>query len=294
MVPILAVLGFSCREAQPFRDAETRALEAAFDKEANESTYNQLIEKYLKLIGAMKTNDKRLEDLLERALAASIKMKNEKHELIFLNNLVKNFYKRSDTPDHIVKMISLLRKFDKNAAADVMIMCFAQAFPNHSSAAEFQKNLPGVPIEEYILNIGKSIFTDTIKGFNEDNAYKYVDACEAYALILPDDPATAEYLFKAAETSKILRTYDKSFSIFDWIIERYPSHPRAESAAFMKPFIFDSELRDTANARKYYLEFIQKYPKSDFVDDAQYLISNLGKSEEQILEELKAKAKSNQ
>jgi outer membrane protein assembly factor BamD (BamD/ComL family) len=77
--------------------------------------------------------------------------------------------------------------------------------------------------------------------------------------------------------------------LFDWIIDKYPTHSKAENSAFMKGFLFDNDIQDTALARKFYLEFIQKYPKSEFVDDAQMLINNLGKSEEEILEELQRK-----
>ena len=96
-------------------------------------------------------------------------------------------------------------------------------------------------------------------------------------------------IFKAAETSNTLKTYEKSFSLYDWIIDKYPTHERAPISLFMKGFLFDGTLKDSANASKYYTEFLTKYPNNSFAKDAELLKSNLGKSDEQVLDELMKK-----
>lgn len=281
----------ACKQSTGFDSKELIELEKAFNDNPIDSTYDRLITRYLEVMQEHKDDKKLVEDLLYKASQASKKMNNCRQMVIFLNNLIKNHYERHDTPDNLLEMIECLRTIDKNYAADILSICFAEAFPNHPKKVELMSKLPNqLPPEQYLVDLAKAMFPDTGNSYNKDIAFQYVDACEAYALVLPNSEKSPEYLFSAAQTAKLLQTYEKCISLFDWVIEKYPNHPKAENACFMKGFLFDSDLKDTAVARKFYAEFIAKYPKSEFVDDAQILIQNLGKSEEQILEEIQKKS----
>lgn len=281
----------SCKNNSKTSDPALSGLEKEFDTNSNEDNYNKLVSKYLEIIqSAEKGTD--ISGLLSKATQAAVKMKKTDHELLFLNNLVKSFPDREDKKTNIIRMIELLNLNNKPTTAEILAYSYIKAYPGDSKIEELKKKLPKESTPEaYILEIGQSIFMDTVKGFDDIKAMAYVDACEAYAMVLPKDPQTPEYLFKAAETSSTLKTFEKSFALYDWIIEKYPTSEKAPVALFMKGFIFDGTLRDSANAAKYYSEFIKKYPQSQFAKDAQVLLSNLGKSDEQVLEELKNKGK---
>ncbi len=280
----------SCKSDKKYSNKPIGELETAFKNTPNDSTYDKLITAYLEIMQEHKDEPAVLEDILVKCAAASSQMKNCRQTVIFLNNLIKNHYARKDTPDNIVKMIECLRNIGKNEASDILAICFGEAFPNDNRKVEILSKLKQQQApEEYLVNLAKSIFPDTMNSYDKEKAFNYVDACEAYALVLPNSDKTPEFLFSAAQTSKLLQTYDKCISLFDWIIEKYPTNPKAENASFMKGFLFDNDLKDSATARKFYTEFIEKYPKSEFVDDAQMLIKNLGKSEEEILKELQKK-----
>ena len=284
----LVFLGLiSCNSDKNYSTKQLGELETAFKNSPNDSTYDKLITAYLEIMQEHKDEPKVLEEFLVKCAAASTQMDNCRQTVIFLNNLIKNHYGRKDTPDNIVKMIECLRKIGKNEASDILSICFGEAFPNDPRKVDILSKLKQQQTpEDYLVELAKSIFPDTINSYDKEKAFNYVDACEAYALVLPNSDKSAEFLFSAAQTSKLLQTYDKCISLFDWIIEKYPTHVKAENSAVMKGFLFDNDLKDTATARKFYLEFIDKYPKSEFVDDAQMLIKNLGKSEEEILKEL--------
>jgi outer membrane protein assembly factor BamD (BamD/ComL family) len=280
----------SCKSDKKYSNKPIGELETAFKNTPNDSTYDKLITAYLEIMQEHKDEPAVLEDILVKCAAASSQMKNCRQTVIFLNNLIKNHYARKDTPDNIVKMIECLRNIGKNEASDILAICFGEAFPNDNRKVEILSKLKQQQApEEYLVNLAKSIFPDTMNSYDKEKAFNYVDACEAYALVLPNSDKTPEFLFSAAQTSKLLQTYDKCISLFDWIIEKYPTNPKAENASFMKGFLFDNDLKDSATAHKFYNEFIEKYPKSEFVDDAQMLIKNLGKSEEEILKELQKK-----
>lgn len=265
-------------------------LETAFHSNPNDTTYDNLITVYLEIMQEHKDEPKILEEILVKCADAGSKMNNCRQTVIFLNNLIKNYYSRKDTPDNIIKMIECLRSNNKKEAADILTICFGEAYPSDSRKVELLSQLGQQQTpEEYLIELAKSIFPDSVNTYNKEKAFNYVDACEAYALVLPASEKTPEFLFSAAQTSKLLQTYDKCISLFDWIIDKYPTHMKAENSAFMKGFLFDNDIKDTAIARKFYLEFIEKFPKSEFVDDAQMLIKNLGRSEEEILEELQRK-----
>ncbi|NOT38653.1 MAG: hypothetical protein HOP11_14870 [Saprospiraceae bacterium] len=282
----------SCKNNAKVNDPALSGLEKEFESNSNEENYNKLVSKYLEIIQSSEKG-KDISEVLLKATQAAVKMKKTDHELLFTNNLVKSYPERADSKNNIVRMIELLRLNNKSTTADVLAYSLIKAYPNDPLISEIKSKLPKTSTpEDYIMEIGQSIFMDTVKGFDDTKAMAYVDACEAFAMVLPKDPQASEYLFKAAETSSTLKTFEKSFALYDWIIEKYPNSNKAPVALFMKGFIFDGTLKDSANAAKYYKEFVSKYPSSPFAKDAQILLSNLGKTDEEVLESLKNQSNS--
>ncbi|MEP7195664.1 MAG: tetratricopeptide repeat protein [Saprospiraceae bacterium] len=288
---MLGLLIFQCKNDSKGSDPALSGIEKEFESKPTEENFSKLVNKYLEIIKDS-AKDQDISALLVKAANASKKMNKSDYELLFTNNLVKNYPTHEANKANIIRMISLLHLVGKHTTADVLAYSYIKAYPDDSEVAALKSKLPkeSTP-ESYILEIGQSIFSDTVKGFDDQKAMAYVDACEAFAMVIPNDPQASEFLFKAAETSTTLKTYDKSFSLYDWIISKYPNSSRAPIALFMKGFIFDGTLRDSSNAAKFYNEFIQKYPESPFVKDAKVLLSNLGKTDEQVLEEIKSKGK---
>lgn len=287
---------FACKNdnSAKIQDKELVAIQGEFDKTPNDANYEKLITKYLQLIQANKADKALVETLLLKASDASEKLGKDSQQLVFLNNLIKDYPQRVDSKENILKMISLLSKLGNKQASDVMALSFAKGFPNEAKAQEFKSSISSASSpEDYILNIGKAIFADTVKGFSEKDALAYVDACEAFALVLPKDPEAPEFINKAAEISNALKTYEKSFSLYDWLNNSYSDHKRGQMALFMKAFLFDESLKDVENAKKYYQEFIDKYPNHEFAKQAKLLMENLGKSQEEVLKSLQEKSKSN-
>ncbi len=125
---------------------------------------------------------------------------------------------------------------------------------------------------------------------NSTVARSYVDACMAYAVMYDGKGESAENLHKAAETARSLGEMDEALSMYDWIIDRYPNHPRTPQALFLKAFTYDSDLKEFDQARVYYTEFLEKYPNNDFAKSAEFLLENLGKDDEELLQILQEKA----
>ena len=52
---------------------------------------------------------------------------------------------------------------------------------------------------------------------------------------------------------------------------------------FLKAFTYDNDLKKVEEARVLYNEFLKKYPNDEFADDTKFLLENLGKDDEEII-----------
>jgi outer membrane protein assembly factor BamD (BamD/ComL family) len=112
---------------------------------------------------------------------------------------------------------------------------------------------------------------------------------EAYVEAFPGDAeSNVNYLHKAAKTAHLLNRIDQAMGCYERILGSYPDHPRASHALFMKGFTYENDLKNLDSASVIYKQFIQKYPNDDFADDAQFLLNNIGKSEEEIIKQFQA------
>lgn len=111
---------------------------------------------------------------------------------------------------------------------------------------------------------------------------------EKYATAYPQDFASAGFLSRAAEIARLNGHPDKALKLYDKILEVFADSPFAVKALFMKGFTLDNDLQRLDDARLVYEEFLQKYPEDDFADDADFLLKNLGKTEEEILRSFEA------
>ena len=131
----------------------------------------------------------------------------------------------------------------------------------------------------------KKLFGDTLVTVNHKSALVLVDEYQQFASRFPDDTSAAEYLFKASDISMNMNMPQQTVAIFNKLIENYPDFDKIPTCYFLRAFVYDDQLKDYKSAEKYYREFLEKYPKNVFADDAQMLLNNLGKSPEELIKE---------
>lgn len=120
-------------------------------------------------------------------------------------------------------------------------------------------------------------------------AREYLTLTEIYAKARPDDPKSPEKLYKAGEIARSIGAFQEALNIYATIENYFPQYEKAPKALFMQAFTYAEDLNDEAKARELYEAFIAKYPEDDFVDDAQMLLETLGKSDEEIFQQLEGK-----
>ena len=114
-------------------------------------------------------------------------------------------------------------------------------------------------------------------------ANDFVSACELYASISPQDANAPTYLFRAAETARSTQNFSKALSLYDVIYQKYPEYEKAPQALFLKGFTLDNDLKQHEQAKEIYESFLEKHPDNEFADDTKFLISNIGKSDDEII-----------
>jgi len=85
-----------------------------------------------------------------------------------------------------------------------------------------------------------------------------------------------EYYSKAQEMYAGQK-FELAIDNFKGIAENYPQGKHHAEALFMLGFINANDIKNLDEAKKYYTEFVEKYPNHDLADDAQYELDNLGK-----------------
>lgn len=107
----------------------------------------------------------------------------------------------------------------------------------------------------------------------------------------PGDTVVAMPFYRSAEVVRAMNDPKRAATIYKDVYERFPDFSRAPEAMFMLAFTYDEDLKDYESAKATYTDFIKKHPNHSFADDTEMLLKNLGKSDEEILKELEAKAK---
>ncbi len=142
-----------------------------------------------------------------------------------------------------------------------------------------------------IKSMEDTLFSDQNKMIDKKQANDLIAAYIGFANEFPDVKTTPEYLFKAGDMAMNLNMPQKAIEVFDRILKNYPDFVKAPQCLFLKGYVYENSLGDLENAKKFYEEFIEKYPNDDFADDAKMSLKNLGKSPEELIREFEEQEK---
>jgi TolA-binding protein len=104
-----------------------------------------------------------------------------------------------------------------------------------------------------------------------------------FAKAYPDDELTPEFLFKGAQRAIVLEQANEAVDLLQQLCTKYPKSNFVEDATFLMAYTYENNLNDLNKAQALYKEFITKYPKGELAQDAQFALDNLGKSPEEML-----------
>ncbi|MAE08374.1 MAG: hypothetical protein CL661_06395 [Bacteroidetes bacterium] len=145
-----------------------------------------------------------------------------------------------------------------------------------------------------INKVETELFSSNITAPDLVKAQQLADMYVVYADQHPDDSLAPEFLFKAADINMNVGNPNVTIGIFNRIISNYPDYRNMSTVLFLVGFVYEDQLNDYPNAKKCYLEFLDRFPESDFADDAVVSLNNLGKSPEELIREFEMKNKEDQ
>lgn len=291
---VLCFLFFSsCQQKASFTNENLKEAYNAYNAEQNENTAKEFAGKVVEyLILNPEGEDRHI--ALEEGMLISEKFNLLAARSSFLTSLIKEFPRDEKTPDRVFELAELMNSLGKNEAKNALLFSFLEKYKNHK-LADKAKNMISDDIgdiDSYITKLGEEVFENPDDfGINRKTAQAYVDACEAYAMVNPGSVATPDFLYKAAEIARTLRTFPKALSLYDWIINGYPEYEKSPTSLFLKAYVLENNLNDIERARETYNAFLAKYPTHHLADDVNFLLENLGKSDDEILELITKKQK---
>lgn len=267
-------------------------LEKAVESDASIDNVNKLLGAYNAFISENATNSTQILPVFEKAYDLTVKHR-PKASAVYLMGLIRESdASNANVADWLYELGNSLKSQGKVEASNVLYSNLLERFPNYAKAEELKSATAGIQATDVIATLAEARLQNPDQfGINTAASFKYVDACEAFALSNPSHPQAPEYLFDAAEMAKLLKTNNKALAIYDWLIQKYPNYKKTPSALFIKAFILENELNNIDLAREAYQLFLEKYPDNDFADDAKFSLDNLGKSPDEVLKAIEANAK---
>ena len=134
----------------------------------------------------------------------------------------------------------------------------------------------------------KELLSDQNMQLNVEKANELAELFVSFVDEYPEDSLSETYLFKAADLNLNTGAYKKSITLYQRLREEYSKSENAEISLFMQAYIYDYYLQDYQNAKQKYEAFMKLYPESEFYEEAEISIEQLGKSPEELIKEFEA------
>lgn len=97
----------------------------------------------------------------------------------------------------------------------------------------------------------------------------------------PEHASCAGALKHLAAIAQQRRDMPGAVALYERLLAEYPKSEYCDEAQFMIGFIYEDELRDLERARQAYQRVIDSYPQSELAASAKILLPNLGRSPEE-------------
>ena len=209
-----------------------------------------------------------------------------------LKSGIRNYYSTPSTATHLWSLGSIFKdKFKNPSVATAIHKIYQEAFPKGANIQAIKNTATSdsLSLTDYIDKVGSNMYNEETHRLDTKVASNFIEICELYALVKPQETKSPDYLHKAGETARAIRAFPRAIAIYDRIYATYPDFEKAPQALFLKAFTYDNDLKDFEKAKLYYTEFLAKYPNDDFADDTEFLLGNLGKNDEEIIQSFNKK-----
>jgi outer membrane protein assembly factor BamD (BamD/ComL family) len=123
---------------------------------------------------------------------------------------------------------------------------------------------------------------DVTSGVEAANAY--LEKTREFVDKHPKASETPRYLFTSIGVARGLADFDLAIALAEETWTNYPDSEEAPEALFMQGFIYDSDLRDVENSRKYYNQFLSTYPDHPLAHNVKELLGVVEQDPQELIE----------
>ena len=138
-------------------------------------------------------------------------------------------------------------------------------------------------IQESIDEMEAKLYNGEDAQVNMGDAVSLINLYKKFSKEYPKDSLAPIFLFRASDLSMNLNRPVQTIALFNDLLDNYPEYEKVPSVLFLKAFVYEDQLKDLDKAKMYYEEFLEKYPDSDFADDAEISLKYLGKTPEELI-----------
>lgn len=249
---------------------EMRSSIRRLENQPSDSTGTILAEAYLTYTDTYPQDSTWTPRYLQRAARMERAQFHYSAAIELLYRAIRGYYHHPETVDNVLLLHDIFQQDVQNPFLITTIeQAGRQAFPvlaDRWSASDTP------PIEEQIKQRQQEVYESAALQINYSAANELITASELYALLLPYAEQSPELLLSAAEITRGLGVYRHSLDLLDWVATRYPEHPQAAQALFLRAFTLDEQLHDTTAAQEAYETFLRKHPDHEFANDARMLL----------------------
>lgn len=278
---VVLLFAFACQSEQKQYRANISRLEKSLETELNRETAEELLTRYVQYTATYpKDTSQIMVYASSRAKLLSRLGQQREAAQALLAALAT-----SPTAEQALQLAQLLEeKLNAHQAARTIYQVANEKFPGD---ARIQKKLnpDWAPMDDRMNNLRRDVFDEEAGRLDERAASDFLFSVEAYAALRPKDQKTPGLLFEAADVAGAMRNYELALGMYERVTIAYPDYDRAAEALFMQAFTLDSELKKYDEAKVFYEEFLAKYPEHELAASARFSLQNLGKSEEEIIQE---------
>ena len=195
------------------------------------------------------------------------------------------YYGAPETADQYFEMTSLIEAFGKPELNQIFYKSLVKRFPSHPKAEAIKAKItdPSLSIDSSLHFVLKQIPNENMTGMHPETVQLYIEMVEVSVMTDTTLYLGPEHLVKAGEVGRMAKLYPRSIKLYDWVMRLYPTHRYGTSALFMKAYIYYFDLKDYEMANALIKEYQAKDPYGQFEYEANYLLNNPGKSEDDLV-----------
>ncbi|MCD4700984.1 MAG: peptidyl-prolyl cis-trans isomerase [Candidatus Aegiribacteria sp.] len=172
-----------------------------------------------------------------------------------------------------------------NADIDDIVGPFETAMGHHYFTITDKMDEGARPFEEVRESIENTLKPTIVNSYFQDTIIP--DLTESYGVVinedafLPDESVSPDSLFQSAQ-NLMESNPETAVEYYKLFIHRFPDHENAHQAQFLMGFTLSEYVGNYETAAEAFQQLIDNYPESDFVDDAEWMIENMGTPPESL------------